>query len=101
MAEVKEVFENGKYKMFDGDDILCVVEKLDNDIYRAKNLDCDITCQIAPIDDYTVSITTIDYKRRGKDGKYRKTTKLIDSNSKWLWYMLENLGWIEKRKCRA
>ena len=97
---VTEVMENGMYKVGDGERVLCTITSLGNNIYRAVNMDCDITAEVVPEDDYITRLKCIEHKRRGKDGKYRKTTKLLQSNLKWFMYMLEEKGFIRKAKAR-
>ena len=97
---VTEVMENGIYKSFDGDRLLLTITSLGNNIYRAVNMECDITAEVVPEDDYTTRLKCIEHKRRGKDGRYRKTTKLLQSNLSWLNYMLQEKGFIRKAKAR-
>ena len=97
---VTEVMENGMYKVCDGERVLCTITSLGNNIYRAVNMDCDITAEVVPEDDYITRLKCIEHKRRGKDGKYRKTTKLLQSNLSWLNYMLQEKGFIRKAKAR-
>ena len=95
-----ETMENGIYKSLDGDRVLCTITSLGNNIYRAVNMDCDITAEVVPEDDYITRLKCIEHKRRGKDGRYRKTTKLLQSNLSWLNYMLQEKGFIRKAKAR-
>ena len=97
---IAEVMENGIYKAFDGDMVLCTITSLGNNIYRAVNMECDITAEIEPEDDYITRLKCIEHKRRGKDGRYRKTKKLLQSNLFWLDYMLQEKGFIRKAKAR-
>lgn len=97
---VTEVMENGIYKACDGEKVLCTITSLGNNIYRAVNMDCDITAEVVPEGDYITRLKCIDHKRRGKDGRYRKTTKLLQSNLSWLNYMLQEKGFIRKAKAR-
>lgn len=97
---VTEVMENGMYKVCDGEEVLCTIISLGNNIYRAVNMECDITAEIEPEDDYITRLKCIEHKRRGKDGRYRKTTKLLQSNLFWLDYMLQEKGFIRKAKAR-
>ena len=97
---ITEVMENGIYKSCDGERVLCTITSLGNNIYRAVNMDCDITAEVVPEDDYITRLKCIEHKRRGKDGRYRKTTKLLQPNLKWLMYMLEEKGFIRKAKAR-
>lgn len=97
---VTEVMENGIYKACDGEEVLCTIISLGNNTYRAVNMECDITAEVNPKDDYITNIKCIEYKRKGKDGRYRKTTKLLQHNLKWLMYMLEEKGFIRKAKAR-
>ena len=86
------------YQCKDEDNVLCTIEKIGENVFRAINSDTDITCEVIKIDEYKTSVSCIQHKRRGKDGKYRKTSKLLDNNMNWLLYMLENKGFIEPRK---
>jgi hypothetical protein len=95
-----EVMEGSIYKSFDGDRLLLTITSLGNNTYRAVNMDCDITAEVEPVDDYITRLTCIEHKRRGKDGRYRKTTKLLQSNLFWLDYMLQEKGFIRKAKAR-
>ena len=97
---VTEVMENGMYKACDGERVLCTITSLGNNIYRAVNMDCDITAEVVPEDDYITRLKCIEHKRRGKDGRYRKTTKLLQSNLSWLNYMLQEKSFIRKAKAR-
>ena len=97
---VTEVMENGMYKVCDGERVLCTITSLGNNIYRAVNMDCDITAEVVPENDYITRLKCIEYKRRGKDGRYRKTTKLLQSNLSWLDYMLQEKSFIRKAKAR-
>ena len=98
---ITEVMEGSIYKSFNGDRLLLTITSLGNNIYRAVNMDCDITAEVEPVDDYTTKLKCIEHKRRGKDGRYRKTTKLLQHNLSWLDYMLENVGFIRKKKCKG
>ena len=97
---IAEVMEGSIYKSFDGDRLLLTITSLGNNTYRAVNMDCDITAEVEPVDDYITRLTCIEHKRRGKDGRYRKTTKLLQSNLFWLDYMLQEKGFIRKAKAR-
>ena len=97
---VTEVMENGMYKVCDGERVLCTITSLGNNIYRAVNMDCDITAEVVPEDDHITRLKCIEHKRRGKDGRYRKTTKLLQSNLSWLDYMLQEKSFIRKAKAR-
>ena len=97
---ITEVMEGNIYKSFDGDRLLLTITSLGNNIYRAVNMECDITAEIVPEDDYITRLKCIGYKRRGKDGRYRKATKLLQSNLSWLNYMLQEKGFIRKAKAR-
>ena len=97
---VTEVMENGIYKSCDGERVLYTIISLGNNIYRAVNMDCDITAEVVPENDYITRLKCIEYKRRGKDGRYRKTTKLLQSNLSWLDYMLQEKGFIRKAKAQ-
>ena len=95
MAETKT---NTFYQYKSGGKVLCTIEKTAENVFRAVNLDTDITCEVIKIDEYKTSVSCIEHKRRGKDGKYRKSKNLLEHNMNWLLYMLENKGFIEPRK---
>ena len=95
MTETKT---NTFYQCKDGNKVLCTIEKIEENVFRAVNYDTNITCEVIKIDEYRTSVSCIQYKRRGKDGKYRKTSKLLEHYTGWLLYMLEDKGFIEPRK---
>ena len=97
---VTEAMENGIYKACDGEKVLCTITSLGNNVYRAVNMDCDITAEVVPEDDYITRLKCIEHKRRGKEGRYRKTAKLLQHNLKWLNYMLQEKCFIRKAKAR-
>lgn len=66
--------------------------------YRAVNLNFDITAEVVPLDDYHTRSRVIEHKRRGKDGRYRRTAKLVEHDSRWLVYILEKIGMIRTPK---
>ena len=96
---ITESKNNGIYQCFDGDRLLLTITDLGNHIYRAVNNDCDITAEILPIDEYSTNLRCKEHKRKGKDGKFRKTTKLLEHDLKWFDYILEKKGFIRKKKC--
>ena len=93
-----EIFNDDKYVVENNGEILLTIEKLNKNTYHAKNKFIDITAEIMPINEYEVQTNCIEYKRAGKDGKFRKTEKLINHYIHWLVYMLEEKGFISKRK---
>ena len=93
-----EIFNDDKYVVENNGEILLTIEKLNKKTYHAKNKFIDITAEIMLINEYEVQTNCIEYKRVGKDGKFRKTEKLIDYYMHWLVYMLKAKGFISKRK---
>ena len=93
-----EQLENGVYTSKDGERTLLTVTDLGENRYRAVNLDCDITAEVVPLDEYRTWSRVIEHKRRGKDGRYRRTAKLVEHDSRWLVYMLEKIGMIRTPK---
>lgn len=93
---IQETVQNGKYIAVDTDtnSILCTIESLGNNVYKASNKETQITAEIIPLDKYKTSTKCIENKRIGKDGKFRKTSKLAEHNVSWLLYMLEEKGLI-------
>ena len=79
-------------------EVLCTIESLGNHVYKATNSFLKITAEVFPIDEYRTSVKCIENKNRTKNGIYRKSRKLMDSNMKWLVYMLEEYGFIRKPK---
>ena len=78
--------------------MLCTIESLGNHIYKATNSFLKITAEVFPIDEYRTYVKCIENKNRTKNGIYRKSRKLMDSNMKWLVCMLEEYGFIRKPK---
>lgn len=95
-----ETIDNGIYKCFDEDRILLTITSLGDNIYRAVNSYMDITAEVSPIDEYTTRVKCIKHKRADRLGRYRETTKLLSHNLSWLDYMLEEKGFIRKKKCK-
>ena len=93
-----EKMENGVYTMHNEDELLLTITDMGNNVYRSVNMECDITAEVIPIDEYTTNIKCLEYKRRGRDGKYRKTTTMFSHNLKWLSYILEETGFLRKSK---
>ena len=92
--------ENGIWTSTDTErnEVLCTIESLGNHVYKATNSFLKITAEVFPIDEYRTSVKCIENKNRTKNGIYRKSRKLMDSNMKWLVYMLEEYGFIRKPK---
>ena len=74
------------------------IDKIADDTYRAVNNFTDITIKAIQIDEYRTQTECIEHKTVGKDGKFRKSKKLLEHNLSWLVYMLEEKGFINKRK---
>lgn len=97
---IEEIMENGKYQMIDTerDEVLCTIESLGNDIYIAINKSSQITAEIKPLDEYKTSLKCIENKRADKNGVFKRSKKLAEHNTNWLYYMLEEKGFIRKAK---
>lgn len=96
---MKEILENGKYTALnEKGEILCVIESLGDDTYRATNKSLQIIAEIKPIDDYITYTRCIENKNADKNGRFRKSKKLAEHNTRWLSYMLEEKGLIRKSK---
>lgn len=95
----KEIKENGKYQIFVDGKLLLTIEELGNNAYKATNDSFTITAEVVPLDDYRTQLRCIEHKRADKNGVYRKTTKLLEHNMSWLDYILEDKGFIRKKKC--
>lgn len=94
----REIKSENRYVAYNGDDEICVIESLGDNKYHAHNNECDIVAEIIPIDDYKTQLSLISHKRRGKNGKYRKSNKLAEHNLFWLNYMLQQKGFIRMQK---
>lgn len=95
---IAEKIENGVYQSIDGDKILLTIEALGNNVFRAVTPTFDITAEVTPIDEYSNNVRCIAYKRADKNGRFRKTTKLIHHYMKWLDWILEEKGFVRKKK---
>lgn len=97
-----ETMENGVYQSIDtenNNEILLTITSLENNVYRAINNSFDIMAEIIPVDDFSNKVKCIEYKRADKNGRYRKTTKLLNHTLSWLDWILEEKGFIRKKKC--
>jgi len=92
---IKESINNNVYTVVSGEDVLLTITK-DGDTYTSKNKDSYIVAEVTPLDDYRTQVKIVTHKRIGKDGKYRPTTKLIQHNSSWLCYILQEIGFVRK-----
>ena len=94
--------ENGLYKSFntENNEILLTIEALGNNVYKAKNKTVCITAEIVPLNEYQNKVSCIEHKRADKLGRYRKTTKLLHHNLSWLDWIVEEKGFIRKKKAK-
>lgn len=97
---IVETIENGVYKAIDGDKTLLTISTLEGNIYKAINKEMSITAKVIPLDDYHTRVECIEYKKADKNGRYRKSTKLLNHYLSWLDYILEETGFIRKKKCK-
>lgn len=98
---ITETMENGVYRCVEGDRTLLTIFSLGDNVFRAINDYTDIIAKVIPLDDYTTNVICIEHKRADKNGKFRKSTKLLQHNLSWLDYILEETGFIRKKKCRS
>ena len=91
--------EHFEYVSSDGK-ICLTIDKIADNTYRAVNNFTDITIKAIQLDEYRTQTECIEHKTKGKDGKFRKSKKLMGHNTSWLLYMLEEKGFINKRKPR-
>ena len=97
---IVDKMENGIWTRTDTDknEVLCKIESLGNNVYKATNCFTKITAEIVPIDDYKTLIRCIENKQADKNGVYRKTKKLADHNASLLNYMCQEIGFARKAK---
>lgn len=81
-----------------GERVLLTIWRTEGNTWRAKNLSCDITAEIKPLDDYRTEARLIEYKQRDRAGRYRKGGCWQSSALAWLVWYLENHGFIRKPK---
>jgi hypothetical protein len=96
---IVDTMENGIFKSVDGDKILLTITSLGDNVYRATNSIVDVTAEVIVLDDCNTKVKCIEHKVADKNGRFRKSTKLLSHNLKWLDYMLEEAGFIRKKKC--
>ena len=101
MSSLHEIKTENKYMCMDGDNCICLIERIGENLYHFKNSELDAVVEMKPIDEYHTSGHFVEYKQRGKNGRYYKTTKLWKHNLSWCHYMLEEKGFIRKSKCIA
>lgn len=56
----------------DRNEIMCTIEVLGNDIYKATNKFTQITAEIKPLDDFRTMTRCLENKKADKNGRYRK-----------------------------
>ncbi len=76
--------------------VALTIESLGDHKYRAINKFTDITARIIPINDNGASLECIEHKRTDKLGRRRTSKRLLESNLKWLWYMLQKYDLFER-----
>lgn len=91
---ITETMENGVYKLADDGNVLLVIEALGNDIYKAKNSDMEIMAEVVVLDDQTINVNCLSYKRADGNGKYKKSNKLMAHYTKWFGKTLKDKGFI-------
>lgn len=95
---ITEKFDGIIYTSVLDGEIILTIERISDNTYHAKNKFTDMTVKVIPLDEYRTQTRCIEHKTAGKDGKFRKSKKLLDSNVNWLVWMLEEKGFISKRK---
>lgn len=89
---VVEKLENGVFTSEIDGELLLTITDLGNNTYRAVNKFTDMTAEIIPLEPHKVRMRSIEHKVTDKLGRKRKTTKLLNHNLNWLWYMLQEKG---------
>lgn len=54
---IKEIMENGIYKMIDGDDVILTIESLGDNVYKATNKNSIVIGKIVPLDEHKTQLT--------------------------------------------
>lgn len=93
-----EDFNGMEYRIIHDGKLLLLIKRISDNTYRAINETVDITAEMIPIDEYRTQTRCIEYKIKGKDGRFRKSKKLMEHHINWLLYMLEKKGFMEKKK---
>lgn len=93
---IKEIRTDNTYTCMDENGVLLTITSEANNVYYAINTTFYITAEVVPVDEYRTMARCIDNKMKGKDGRYRKTKRLLDSHLRWLVYMLEEQNFIRK-----
>ncbi len=92
---MKEVIENGVYTCLnEKGETICIIESLGDNIYKAKNKSLQIISEIKFLDNGNKFMKCIENKNADKNGRFRKSNKLMVHNMQWLAYMLEEKGII-------
>lgn len=91
---IEQKAEN-RYTAIKGERVLLTIDRW-GDVFRFENNDTRMTVKIVPLDEERTVVEMIEHKRRGKDGKYRKTTRLMQHDMKWALYMAEEKGFIRR-----
>ncbi len=96
---MQEIMKDGVYQSVNNNgEVVLTITALGNNTYRAVNKFWDITAEIIPIDEYRTQTRCIENKKADKNGKFRKSKALVEHNTNWLRYMLEEKGFIRKSK---
>lgn len=96
---MKTIKEENK-TMYYSDDILCLtITELGNNRFITENKTCKIEGVCYKFDDYTIYIKIEKHQTLGKNGRFYNSKKLLDSNTKWFGYILQEEGFVPKIKC--
>jgi hypothetical protein len=81
------------------DDLLLTITDLNDNHFIVQNNSTKIEGKLYIVDEFITEIQIMNHKRKDTIGRWRKNTKLLEHNTKWFSYILQDRGFIRKAKC--
>ena len=94
------IIKQGNKTMYYLDEILLLtITELGNNRFVTENHSNRIEGICYKFDEYTTLTTIEKHQTLGKNGRFYNSKKLLDANTRWFSYILQEYGFVEKTKC--
>lgn len=94
----KVIKEENKTFYYLDNELLLTIEVLGENKFLVENKFNKLIGEVIPLDDYTTQISLEKNFKKDKLGRWRNTKKLINHNSSWFSYILQEKGFVRKMK---
>lgn len=92
----KVIKEGNITKYYLNNRLLLTITDLGNNNYITENNVSKLEGYCKKIDDYRIEIRLDKNYSKGKNGRWYKTKKLFEHNTRWFGYILQENGFVEK-----